>query len=447
MFPYIDISNTSARTYAFEIQVGTDGGAETDADIYFRIFGTKGIWSDWFIRNDFTTRGATYNWNQEINPSVGNVTKVVVLSKQTNGFTLNTITIDQENSYTVNDVAYGADIDCTTTENNACSYVVVFFNGTDFSDHTTTYASGGCDLDTQLPSISPSQAPSQSPTQDCNSFKCDEDEECHSQTITCEHFCNCDVECTGIEACESATIMGNYSTNLHWDVSGSQAGKSAKFYCPNNLQNKNHSEDAIVSEAVIDCTGWRGCLHADFYCSHTNIVNITCVEWTSCQYVLFEMNYIDKLYIDCDSPTDHWVCRNSDFVVSNVNEFDLILGSHSADYTDLNLSNICYLSLVYDDDCIDSRFVFDKIDVIYSDSHLWNCICESASSGSVRINSSLIVIDNNVITLNDLTSCTKYTNGNMTIENYNPYNIQSMDTVDIDGLVENCYKSQWNQTS
>ena len=139
-------TDNSSRIYSFEVQLGTDSGSNTNGDIYFRIFGTNNNWSDWFSRNSFTAAGATYQWDQEIQPSVGDVKKVIVLSQQTDGFTLNTITIDHSNSYTISDVSYGADIDCYTTANNACSYIIVFFNGTDYVDRTRTYASGGCDL-------------------------------------------------------------------------------------------------------------------------------------------------------------------------------------------------------------------------------------------------------------------------------------------------------------
>ena len=172
----LNICIVDGRAYSFEVQLGSDSGSPTDGAIFFRLFGTNNIWSDWFTRSNFTTAGETYTWNQVIVPSVGNATKVVVLSQQTDGFTLNTITIDTTKSYTISNVP-GADLDCSTTIGDPCSYVIIFFNGTDYIDHTRTYAGGGCDLDTNInptpgptsipsiyPSIEPTLFPSSDPT-------------------------------------------------------------------------------------------------------------------------------------------------------------------------------------------------------------------------------------------------------------------------------------------
>ena len=175
----VNIGVVDGRIYSFEVTLGSDSGAGTGGAIFFRVFGTNDIWSDWFSRTGFSTRGETYNWTREIIPSVGDATKVVVLSQQTDGFTLKTITIDTTNSYTIPDNP-GADIDCTSGSGDPCSYVVVFFNGTGYIDHTGTYAGGGCDLDTDVnptpapteptvipsfyPSIEPTRIPSSDPT-------------------------------------------------------------------------------------------------------------------------------------------------------------------------------------------------------------------------------------------------------------------------------------------
>ena len=63
---------------------------------------------------------------------------MIVLSKQSDSFGLQTVEIDG-NSYTIPD-SWGADLDYNWgPTQNGCSFVIIYFNGTDYTDHTSTY--------------------------------------------------------------------------------------------------------------------------------------------------------------------------------------------------------------------------------------------------------------------------------------------------------------------
>ena len=53
-------------------------------------------WSEWFVKNNtFTTRDATYVWNQTLSHSVGNATTIAVLTRQDDAIQIAEIGVDE----------------------------------------------------------------------------------------------------------------------------------------------------------------------------------------------------------------------------------------------------------------------------------------------------------------------------------------------------------------
>lgn len=87
--------HASNRTYNIFLKLGGSTGAQTKGIIWFRIQGSAyNSWTHWFSQNNtFTTADASYSWNETLN-DVGNVTRILVLSRQHDGMLLAEIGVD-----------------------------------------------------------------------------------------------------------------------------------------------------------------------------------------------------------------------------------------------------------------------------------------------------------------------------------------------------------------
>ena len=266
---------------------------------------------------------------------------------------------------------------------------------------------------------------------------CNSSYHCENDLLLCSSSSNCSVECLGDESCSYASINGYYANSLYLTAPGSGAARYASIYCPNNLQNgivsyfdthKDRNESVPVSRAVIDCSTQAEyfsspCYATTFYCSNTHIVKINC----------------------CASSTVYAECRYSNFYINNVKEFELNIGKDISCWDcSFYFENMCFLSFSYYDfdyeNSYQSDWVFDNIDMIYGNAQFGWRICTNTASETITISSSFVVIDHIIKTLDDLESCTKYASGDITISNYNPFNIN---TVDIDSIKNNCTKSYY----
>lgn len=154
----------------------------------------------------------------------------------------------------------------------------------------------------------------------------------------------------------------------------------------------------------------NSCSSATFYGSYLDILTINCVSAYACEYILIDMSNVNVIIIeDGDS------------------------GSlFSAEYI---INNVCYFELLYYDystyKCRYSDYQFINVGMVYGNAQFWDCICSSSNSDTVVLYNTVIVIDHLIKTLDDITACSKYSNGEITVSYYNPSNIA---TVDVDSV-------------
>lgn len=105
----------------------------------------------------------------------------------------------------------------------------------------------------------------------------------------------------------------------------------------------------------------------------------------SCREVIFQCSNTDIVKIDC-GVGGHSVCEDSNFYISNVNEFELSIGDNDGCRScNFLFDNICFVSFSYYDydvyNAYESDWEFNDIDMIYGDLQFWWHICSNGDSG------------------------------------------------------------------
>ena len=225
-----------------------------------------------------------------------------------------------------------------------------------------------------------------------SSISCPGSSECYGYTLVCPIGSNCTIDCGSQSSCQSATIKSQGAQSLTFTPSGRHSFRQGTLYLPNNNQNNNDGTTSSFHSAKVYCNG----------------------EW-SCAYAQFYGSYFESFYIDCPSFNP---CEVADFFFDHVCLIEIYYHA-----TDVNV-------------CQGSDYVFDNVDMVYGNEETWTCICDPNSNSLTWLfNSTVVVINGTIKTQAEIEACTKFSNGDITIIDYNPNGIS---TVDTDNIKTNC---------
>ena len=235
-----------------------------------------------------------------------------------------------------------------------------------------------------------------------STFICDSSStsDCSNEIIVCENNSNCNITCESADSCQDSAFNAQYARSLHIHSDHNFALRYSTIYFPNNLLNRE-TETYPYSVTKSQFRGQLICGSKTYQCQHNNFI----------------ANYIDSIQIECQGTS----CEGNMY----------------------QLSHVCFAELLNDEtnnlnQCEDTIYLFTMVDVIYLDSAQWWCICENFNNVYVEINSSLVVVNHIVQTLDDIKQCFNYQNGSINIIDYNPNNVDPDAYLDIESVMENC---------
>ena len=253
---------------------------------------------------------------------------------------------------------------------------------------------------------------------------CEDYQECYKKYIECNALINCNVRCYGEQSCFNSTINASNSQSVYVHFWGDSCGSHVTFIAPNN---KIINNSTIITSAIIECSQRDiSCRSAEFYFNYTDIVYLYCIDRWACHVSNYFFNNNKKIDILC---SDSEGCRYANFNIKNVtSNVEIIVDTDDGGYgiavrlNDVCYSTINYTDILYDMDSCGSEYSFNNVNIINGNLIFWECICDSNTITSiVSIDSSLIIIDNNIKTINDINNCEN--SNNIIVNNYNPYNI------------------------
>ena len=188
---------------------------------------------------------------------------------------------------------------------------------------------------------------------------------------------------------------------------------NVSYECQNHIMVCSYGSNCSVA-----CTGRESCKNAAINAQYAYHLQL----YTGSVSSTFNATYTDSAVINC---YDDYSCRAANFYVADV----------------------CYFQLLYETwsnyRCQYSSYKFVNVEMVYGNDQLWECLCSSTLSEQVTIKNSTIVINHVVKSKNDITQCTKYASGDITISNYN---LNNMQVVNVD-TTKQCHTTNINSST